>query len=150
MPGEHGFWRDEERCPSFCRYETGEEGDECPIRPGEAGTGDLPAQHGELMTEYEDLGVFGHGFHLMHADGLEYATRQAVGERKPHGGRACPCLSWLVKPVWCSWTLQASWYVGLTALTLLLAYVGRGLGRVSGCAIIAAYIAFVAVLLATA
>jgi hypothetical protein len=78
MPGEHGFWRDEERCPSFSRYETGEEGDECPIRPGEAGTSDLPAQHDELMTEYENLGVFGHGFHLMHAVGLEYVTRQAV------------------------------------------------------------------------
>jgi hypothetical protein len=72
----------------------------------EAGTGDLPALHGEPMAEYEDLGVFGHGFHLMHADGLGYATRQAVEERKPHVGRACPCLSWLVKPVSCSWTLQ--------------------------------------------
>ncbi len=48
-----------------------------------------------------------------------------------------------------SGVLVASWYVGLTALTLLLAYVGRGLGRVSGSAIIAAYVAFVVVLLAT-
>ena len=45
--------------------------------------------------------------------------------------------------------LVASWYVGLTALTLLLAYVGRGLGRVAGVAIIATYVAFVVVLLAT-
>ena len=37
----------------------------------------------------------------------------------------------LAKPS-ASGMLVASWYVGLTALTLLLAYVGRGLGRVSG------------------
>jgi cation:H+ antiporter len=46
--------------------------------------------------------------------------------------------------------LVASWYVGLTALTLWFAYMGRGLGRVAGAAIITAYVAFVVVLLATA
>ncbi len=45
--------------------------------------------------------------------------------------------------------LVAGWYVGLTALTLLLAYGGRGLGRLSGGVIIAAYVAFVVALLAT-
>ena len=45
--------------------------------------------------------------------------------------------------------LVAGWYVGLTALTLLLAYVARGLGRIAGGAIIAAYVAFVVLLLAT-
>jgi cation:H+ antiporter len=54
----------------------------------------------------------------------------------------------LAKPS-ASGTLVASWYVGLTALTLLLAYVGSGFGRVSGSVIIAAYLAFVVALLAT-
>ena len=53
----------------------------------------------------------------------------------------------LAKPS-ASGVLVASWYVGLTALTLLLAYAGRGLGRLSGSAIIAAYVAFVVLLLA--
>ena len=48
-----------------------------------------------------------------------------------------------------SGVLVAGWYVGLTALTLVLAYAGRGLGRVSGGVIIAAYLAFVVALLAT-
>ena len=48
-----------------------------------------------------------------------------------------------------SGVLVASWYVGLTALTLVLAYVGRGLGRVSGILIIVAYVGFVVALLAT-
>ncbi len=39
--------------------------------------------------------------------------------------------------------LIAGWYVGLTALTLALAYAGRGLGRWAGWAIIAGYAAFV-------
>jgi cation:H+ antiporter len=43
--------------------------------------------------------------------------------------------------------LIAGWYVGLTALTLGLAYAGRGLGRRAGWAIIAGYVAFVAALL---
>ncbi len=54
----------------------------------------------------------------------------------------------LAKPS-ASGIVVASWYVALTALTLVLAYAGRGLGRVSGVAIIAVYLAFVAVLLAT-
>ena len=43
--------------------------------------------------------------------------------------------------------LVAGWYVGLTALTLGLAYAGRGLRGWAGWAIIAAYFAFVAALL---
>lgn len=48
-----------------------------------------------------------------------------------------------------SGVLVASWYFGLTVLTLILAYVGRGLGRTSGSVIVAAYVAFVVALLAT-
>jgi cation:H+ antiporter len=44
----------------------------------------------------------------------------------------------------------AGWYVGLTALTLVLAYVGQGLRPRSGWLIIGAYVAFVATLLAIA
>ena len=44
--------------------------------------------------------------------------------------------------------LVAGWYVGLTALTLVLAYAGHGLRRAAGGLIIAAYIAFVLALLA--
>jgi cation:H+ antiporter len=47
-----------------------------------------------------------------------------------------------------SGTLVAGWYVGLTALTLVLAYVGHGLRRATGSVIIAAYILFVVALLA--
>ncbi len=45
--------------------------------------------------------------------------------------------------------LVAGWYLGLTALTLVLAYCGHGLGRVSGGLIIAFYVLFVSLLLAT-
>lgn len=42
--------------------------------------------------------------------------------------------------------LVASWYAGLTVLALALAFRGRGLGRLSGAAIIAGYAAFVTAL----
>ena len=45
--------------------------------------------------------------------------------------------------------LVAGWYVGLTAMTLMLAYVGHGLRRTSGGLIIAAYALFVVLLPAT-
>jgi cation:H+ antiporter len=44
--------------------------------------------------------------------------------------------------------LVAGWYVGLTALTLMLAYAGHGLRRASGGLIIAAYALFVVLLMA--
>lgn len=44
--------------------------------------------------------------------------------------------------------LVAGWYVGLTALTLGLAYAGHGLRRAAAGVIIAAYVAFVLALLA--
>jgi hypothetical protein len=54
----------------------------------------------------------------------------------------------LAKPS-ASGLLVAGWYVGLTGLTLVLAYIGRGLRRSSGALIIAAYVLFVTVLLVT-
>ena len=46
--------------------------------------------------------------------------------------------------------LVAGWYLGLTAVTLLLAYAFRGLQRSSGWTIMALYALFVAALLVTA
>ncbi len=42
-------------------------------------------------------------------------------------------------------TLVAAWYIGLTVFSLALAYLGRGLGRRQGYAIVAGYLAFVVV-----
>jgi cation:H+ antiporter len=46
-------------------------------------------------------------------------------------------------------TLVAAWYAGLTGFALALAARGRGLGRLSGAAIIAGYLAFVTALVIT-
>jgi hypothetical protein len=46
-------------------------------------------------------------------------------------------------------TLVAAWYAGLTVLALALAFRGRGLGRLSGAAIIGGYLAFVTALVIT-
>jgi cation:H+ antiporter len=54
----------------------------------------------------------------------------------------------LAKPS-ASGLLVAAWYVGITVMTLALAYAGRGLGRRSGSLIMAAYVLFVVVLVVT-
>ena len=46
---------------------------------------------------------------------------------------------------WRRATLVAAWYVCLTVFSLALAYLGRGLGRRQGYAIVAGYLAFVVV-----
>ncbi|HVC14412.1 MAG TPA: hypothetical protein VND62_06090 [Acidimicrobiales bacterium] len=46
-------------------------------------------------------------------------------------------------------TFVAGWYAGLTVLVLLIAYARRGLGRAVGWLIVAAYLAFVVILVAT-
>jgi hypothetical protein len=46
-------------------------------------------------------------------------------------------------------TLVAAWYAGLTGFALALAARGRGLGRLSGAAVIAGYLAFVTALVIT-
>ena len=76
MPGEEGLRRDEERRPPLFRYETGEKGDDRPIRPGEAGAGNLPAQHGQLVTEDKDLRVLGGRVHPVDAKRFQYAPNE--------------------------------------------------------------------------
>jgi hypothetical protein len=57
-------WSDEysaptyqERAPPLTRDKTGEQGDERPVRPAEAGPADLAAQHCQLVAQGEYLGV---------------------------------------------------------------------------------------------
>jgi len=74
-----------------------EQSHERPVSPGEAGTGDLAAHDGELVSEDEDLCILGHGVHPVHPDTLEDATDQTVEETERHSERACWDASWLVK-----------------------------------------------------
>ena len=98
MPGQDGLGRDQERRPSRLGNQTGEEGDKCSIRPGEARTGNLTAEHGELVAKDEDLGVLGHRVHSVYPDDLDHPPGQPVEQGQPHGGRDWPTRSWLVKP----------------------------------------------------
>ncbi len=64
----------------FSRNQTGQEGDEGPVGPGETGTGDLPVQHGQLVAEHEDLRVLGRGIQSVDTNGFDDASDQAVEE----------------------------------------------------------------------
>jgi hypothetical protein len=97
VPAKNRLGRDEERRPPLSGDQLGQRGDERPIRPGEAGTGDLPAQDGQLVAQHEDLRVLRHGVHPVDPDHLDDASDQAVEEG--HGAGASSSASSLVKPV---------------------------------------------------
>jgi hypothetical protein len=97
VPTEDGLWPDEERAPALARHETSEEDDEGTVGPGEAGTGDLAAQHGQLVAEHEDLGVLGGCVHAVDAEHFQDAPDETVEEGERHGGRASPSSFPLVK-----------------------------------------------------
>jgi hypothetical protein len=78
VPAQDRLWADEERSPVFSRNKTGQEGDEGPVGPAESGTGDLAAQHGQLVAEHEDLSVLGRGIHPMDANDLNDAPDETV------------------------------------------------------------------------
>src|SRR5664280_2657488 len=96
VPTEDCLWADEERSPVFSRNMTGQEGDEGPVGPGEAGTGDLPVQHGQLVAEYEDLSVLGRGIHPMDANDFNDVPDETVEKGQGHDQQASLSLLWLV------------------------------------------------------
>jgi len=98
MPAKDGLGRDEERRPPLARDQVGERADERPIRPGEARTGDLPLEHGELVAQHEDLGVLGQGVHPVDTYRLGDATDEAIEEGERHRRRASFSASCLVNP----------------------------------------------------
>ena len=89
MRAENRLRRDEEGCPPLTRDKASEGTDERSIRPGEAGTGALASEHGQLVAQHEDLGVLGHAVHLVDADRLCEATDQAVEEGERHSQLSC-------------------------------------------------------------
>jgi hypothetical protein len=98
MPTEDRLGRDEERCPPLTWHQLRQRGDERPVGPGEAGTGDLAAEDGQLVAKHEDLGVLGGAVHAMDPKQFGHAADQAVQEAERHGPGASPSRSWLVKP----------------------------------------------------
>ena len=97
MPAQDRLGGDEERRPALAWHEPGQAGDERPVGPAEAGPCDLTAQHGQLVAEHQDLGIFGDGVHPVDPHELDDATDQAVEEAERHGPAASPRRSWLVK-----------------------------------------------------
>ena len=110
MPIENRLRRDEERRPSFAGHEPGEQRNDGPVRPVETRTGDLAAEHCQLVTQHEDLGVLCDVVHPVDAHESECAVSQAVEEGEDHGELASPSELLLVKlAAGSSWTLQAKW-----------------------------------------
>jgi hypothetical protein len=97
VPAKDRLRLDEERRPAFAWQEIRENGDERPVRPREAGSGDLTAQHKKLVAEDQDLRVLGDGVHPMDAGQPHDAADQSVEEAERHGRLPSPSEFCLVK-----------------------------------------------------
>ncbi len=97
MPVEDRRRRDKQRRPTLARDETSEQRNEGTVGPGESRLLDLAPEDRELVTQDQDLHVFGNGLHPVDADQLERATRQTVEERQGHAIILAGA-SWPVKP----------------------------------------------------
>ena len=99
MPAQDRLGGDQERDPPLPRHQPGQGGDERPIRPPQAGTSDLAAQHRQLVAQHEDLRVLGDVVHPVDPDQLGDASDESVEEAKGHGAEASFSASWLIKAV---------------------------------------------------
>ena len=98
VPVEHRPGRDQERTPPLTRDQAGEQGNERPVRPAEAGPPALAAEHRQLVAQDEDLGILGDVAQMVHTGELKDPTEETVEERQGHGRAAWPNASRLVKP----------------------------------------------------
>jgi hypothetical protein len=74
MPSQDRVGFDEPRGPAFPWDQPGEQHNERSIRRGESRTGDLAAEHGQLVAKDEDLGVLRKVAHPMQSHELHDAT----------------------------------------------------------------------------
>jgi len=84
VPAQDRLWADEERSSVFSRNKTGQEGDEDPVGSGEAGTCDLPAKHGQLVAQNEDLGVLRRCIRPVDTNDLEHAPDEPIEKGESH------------------------------------------------------------------
>ncbi len=82
MPVEDRLRRNEECRPPLSWDETCEQGDQCPVRPGESGSPDLASKDRHLVAQHDDLGVLGDGVPPRQLERSKGAMDQAVEERE--------------------------------------------------------------------
>ena len=97
MPTQDGLGSHQERRPVCSWHQSGQRGDERPVRPREARPADLAEQDRELMAEHEDLGILGNGVHSPRLDQFDDATGQAI-EKAESQTAGSPVKSPQVKP----------------------------------------------------
>jgi hypothetical protein len=100
MPAEDRLRHDEECRPPLPSDEAGEQGDERPVRPGEAGSADLATKDRHMVAQHEDLGVLGEPVPPRQLERSKGAMDQAVKEGEHHGEQPLPTVAGSF------WTLQ--------------------------------------------
>jgi len=109
MPVEDRLWRDHECRSPLPWDEAGEQGDQRPVRPGEAGSANLASKDRHLVAQHEDLGVLRERVSPRQLERSKGSMDQALEEGEHHGVAASLTPSWQVKTVAGRfWTLQGA------------------------------------------
>jgi hypothetical protein len=80
---------DEPQSTQACRQQSAQRAEDGAVNPCQRRAGAVSTQHGDLVTEREDLGVLGCVGPREQCRPAQYTGEQKVGESEGHSGRSC-------------------------------------------------------------
>ena len=86
MPAQDGVRGDQAMATQCSRQPPDERGEHGPVRPLQAGSGVGAAQHGDLVSQHEELDVLGGGRATQQQDQPEQVLEDQVQQPQRHGG----------------------------------------------------------------
>jgi hypothetical protein len=90
VPTQDRARRDQSMPPQHQRQPSGERGEHRSIRPVQAGLGVSSAQHGDFVTQHQELDVLGHRRTGEQQQQVHQLTEDQVEQTQGHGSRSCP------------------------------------------------------------
>jgi hypothetical protein len=90
MPAQDRARGDQAMPPQHLRQPPDERGEHRAIRPVQARLRGDPAQHGDLVTQHQELDVFGRRRTTEQQQEVQYPEEDQVEQTQRHGTRSCP------------------------------------------------------------
>jgi hypothetical protein len=89
MPAKDRAWRDQPMPPQHLRQPPDQRGEDRAIRPVQAGLRVDSAQHGDFMTQHQELDVLGRRRAAEQQQQVQQLKEDQVEQTQRHGARSC-------------------------------------------------------------